>query len=171
MIKLLRFIKPYRGFIALVFVLVFAQSMANLYLPTLMADIVDTGIVKGDTGYILRVGGVMLLVTIVGTICAVIASYFSAKTAVGFGRIVRGKIFTHGENFSLHEFDKVGTASLITRTTNDTTQVQQVLVIILNMMISAPLMIIGGLILAFGKDAVLTLVLLIVIPILLVLII
>jgi len=99
MIKLLRFIKPYRGFIALVFVLVFAQSMANLYLPTLMADIVDTGIVKGDTGYILRVGGVMLLVTIVGTICAVIASYFSAKTAVGFGRIVRGKIFTHVENF------------------------------------------------------------------------
>ncbi len=166
MIKLLRFIKPYRGFIALVFVLVFAQSMANLYLPTLMADIVDTGIVKGDTGYILRVGGVMLLVTIVGTICAVIASYFSAKTAVGFGRIVRGKIFTHGENFSLHEFDKVGTASLITRTTNDTTQVQQVLVIILNMMISAPLMAIGGIVLAVSQDATLSWVLVGAIPIL-----
>jgi len=166
MIKLLRFIKPYRRFIALVFVLVFAQSLANLYLPTLMADIVDTGIVKGDTGYILRVGGVMLLVTIVGTICAVIASYFSAKTAVGFGRIVRGKIFTHVENFSLHEFDKAGTASLITRTTNDTTQVQQVLVIILNMMISAPLMAIGGIVLAVSQDATLSWVLVGAIPIL-----
>lgn len=166
--RLFRFIRPYRASVILVFVLVFLQSMANLYLPTLMADIVDTGIVKGDTPYILRVGGLMLLVTIAGTICAVIASYFSAKIAVGFGRLIRARIFTHVENFSLHEFDKVGTASLITRTTNDTTQVQQVLIIILNMMISAPLMAIGGIILAISQDATLSWVLVAAIPILVV---
>ncbi|HET8910800.1 MAG TPA: ABC transporter ATP-binding protein [Ktedonobacteraceae bacterium] len=164
MIKLLRFIKPYRLLIGLVFILVFLQSLANLYLPTLMADIIDTGIVKGDTPYILRIGGLMLLVTIGGAICAIIASFYSAKIAIGFGRIVRGKLFTHVENFSLHEFDKMGTASLITRTTNDTTQVQQVLIIILNMMISAPLMAIGGIILAVAQDATLSLILLAAIP-------
>ena len=171
MLKLFRLLRPFRIPIIFVFVLVFLQSLANLYLPTLMADIVNNGIVKGDTNYILKVGGIMLLVTLVGTICAVIASFYSARVAIGFGRLIRGKLFSRVGSFSLHEFDKVSTASLITRTTNDTTQVQQVLVIILNMMISAPLMIIGGLILAYGQDAVLTLVLLIVIPILLVLII
>ncbi len=166
MIKLFRLLKPFRIPIVFVFVLVFLQSIANLYLPTLTADIVNNGIVKSDINYILRVGGIMLLVTIAGTICAVVASFYSARVAIGFGRLIRGKLFTHVGRFSLHEFDKVSTASLITRTTNDTTQVQMVLVIILNMMISAPLMIIGGLILAFGQDAVLTLVLLIVMPIL-----
>ncbi|HEX6109211.1 MAG TPA: ABC transporter ATP-binding protein [Ktedonobacteraceae bacterium] len=166
MIKLFRLLKPFRIPIVVVFVLVFLQSLANLYLPTLTADIVNNGIVKGDINYILRVGGIMLLVTIVGTICAVVASFYSARVAIGFGRMIRGKLFTHVGRFSLHEFDTVSTASLITRTTNDTNQVQMVLVIILNMMISAPLMIIGGLILAFGQDAVLTLVLVIVMPIL-----
>src|SRR5437588_5135782 len=104
MIQLFRFLKPYRISLVLVFVLVFLQSFANLYLPALMADIVDIGVVKGDIGYILRIGGFMLLVTIVGMICAVIASFFSSRTAVGFGRIVRSKIFAHVENFSLHEF-------------------------------------------------------------------
>jgi ATP-binding cassette subfamily B protein len=113
-----------------------------------MANIVDTGIVKGDTAYILRVGGFMLLVAIGGTICAIVASFFSSRVAVGFGKIIRAKLFTHVEHFSLHEFDTVGTASLITRTTNDTTQVQQVLVIMLRLMISAPLMCIGGIIMA-----------------------
>src|SRR5438105_7462153 len=168
MIKLFRFLKIYRITIAFVFVLVFLQSLANLYLPTLMADIVDKGIVNNDTAYILRVGGVMLLVTVGGTICSVIASFYSARIATGFGRLIRRKIFTHVENFSLHEFDKVGTASLITRTTNDTTQVQQVLIIMLNMMISAPLMAIGGIILAISQDATLSWVLVGVIPILIV---
>jgi ATP-binding cassette subfamily B protein len=168
MMRLFRFLMPYRIAVALVFILVFLQSLANLYLPTLMADIVDTGIVKGDTAYILRIGGFMLLVTIGGTICAVVGSFYSARVAVGFGRIIRGKLFTHVENFSLHEFDKVGTASLITRTTNDTTQVQQVLIIMLNMMISAPLMAIGGIILAISQDATLSWVLVGVIPILIV---
>ena len=134
-------------------ILVFVQSLANLFLPTLMADIVDSGIVRGDTGYIVRLGGVMLLVAIGGTACAIAASYYSAQVAMGFGRIVRGKLFAHVERFSLREFDTVGTSSLITRTTNDTTQVQQVLVIMLRMMISAPLTGIGGIVLAIYQDA------------------
>lgn len=153
MLKLLWLLQPYRVSIALVLVLAFLQSMANLFLPTLMADIVDTGIVKGDTGYILRVGGVMLLVTIGGALCATAANFFSSRVAVGFGSILRGTIFTHVEKFSLHEFDTFGTASLITRTTNDTTQVQRVVTLILSMMITAPMMAIGGVILAYAQDA------------------
>lgn len=168
MIRLFRFLRPYRVQLAIVIVLAFAQAFANLYLPTLMANIVDTGIVKGDTNYILRVGGVMLLITIGGTICAIIGSYYGAKVAIGFGRLVRGKLFQRVEEFSLHEFDTVSTASLITRTTNDTTQVQQVLVIILNMMISAPLMAVGGVVLAINQDAGLSWILVVIIPILLV---
>lgn len=167
MIKLLRFLKPYRVPLVFVFALVFLQALSDLYLPTLMADIVDTGIVKGDTPYILRVGGFMLLVAIGGATCSIIASFFSSRISVGFGRIIRSKIFTHVENFSLHEFDTVGTASLITRTTNDTTQVQQVLVIMLRMMIYAPLMCVGGIIMAVSQDATLSWVLVAVIPVLL----
>ncbi|MFI5274540.1 MAG: ABC transporter ATP-binding protein [Ktedonobacterales bacterium] len=166
MIRLLRFLKPYRLQIGIVLVLVFLQSLANLYLPTLMADIVDTGIVKGDTNYIVRIGGVMLLITLGGTLCAVASAFFASRAAVGFGRIVRRKLFTHVENFSLHEFDTVGTASLITRTTNDTNQVQQVLVILLTILVSAPMRAIGGIILAIGQDATLAWVLVAAIPIL-----
>lgn len=165
MIRLLRFLRPYRNLIALIFALVFLQAMADLYLPTLLAKIVDTGIVKGDTAYIMRVGGLMLLVAIGGTICAIIATYYSSLVAIGFGQLIRGKLFTHVENFSLHEFDTVGTASLITRTTNDTTQVQQVLIIMLRIMIYAPLMCVGGIILAVSQDSTLAWVLVAIIPI------
>ncbi len=166
MIKLMRFMKPYRLIIFIVLVLAFAQSMANLYLPTLMADIVDNGVVKGDTNYIWSVGGLMLLVTIVGTICAIIGSFFAARTATGFGKIIRSKLFTHVEQFSLHEFDTMGSASLITRTTNDTTQVQQVWVVILGFMVSAPMIIIGGIILAVAQDATLSWILVVIMPVL-----
>ncbi|HEX6799365.1 MAG TPA: ABC transporter ATP-binding protein [Ktedonobacterales bacterium] len=166
MIRLFRFLKPFRLFIGFVLVLVFLQSLANLYLPTLMADIVDTGIVQGDTNYILRTGGVMLLITLGGTLCAIVSAYFAARTAVGFGRDVRAKLFGHVEGFSLHEFDTFGTASMITRTTNDTNQVQQVLVIMLTMMVSAPMMAIGGIIMALRQDVGLTWVLAAAIPVL-----
>ncbi len=165
MIRLLRLIKPYRITIVIVMVLAFLQSLANLFLPTLMADIVDSGIVKGDTAYILRVGVIMLLITIGGTVCAVAGSFFSARIAIGFGKIVRQRIFTHVENFSLHEFDTFGTASLITRTTNDTTQVQQVIIMVLSMLVTAPMMAIGGVILAFSQDAILVWVLVGVMPV------
>jgi ATP-binding cassette subfamily B multidrug efflux pump len=166
MIKLLRFLKPYRLLLVLIIVLAFAQAMANLYLPTLMADIVDNGIVKGDTGYIWRVGGIMSLVAIGGTIAAVVGIFFSSRVATGFGKLVRAEIFKRVEQFSLHAFDALGTASLITRTTNDTTQVQQVMVIILSMMITAPITMVAGIILALNQDVGLSWILVVVIPVL-----
>src|SRR5205085_439018 len=166
MIRLYRFLRPFRAAIAAILVLVLLQSLSNLYLPTLTADIVDKGIVHKDIAYILRVGGVMLLIAAGGTICSIVASFLSARTAVGFGRIVRSQIFTRVASFSLHEFDHFGTATLITRTTNDVTQVQTVTVIILRMMVSAPLIMIGGLILALLQDRPLTLVLAVSVPLL-----
>ena len=166
MIKLLRFLRPYRMSVLLVIVLAFAQSMANLYLPTLNANIIDYGVIKGDTGYIWRTGGLMLLVTIGGTIAAIIGAYYASRAATGFGMGIRASIFGKVSRFSLHEFDTVSTASLITRTTNDTTQVQQVMILILLMLITAPMMAIGGVILAVSENAKLSLVLVVVIPIL-----
>ncbi len=166
MIKLFRFLKPFAWSIAAVLVLVFFQSLADLYLPTLMSDIVDIGIVKGDTRYILRVGGLMLLFAAGSALCMITASYLSSKIATGFGRNLRSKVFSRVESYSLHEFDQVGTASLITRTTNDITQIQQVLIIMMRMMISAPMMSIGGIIMAVSKDAVLSLVFVVVLPVL-----
>src|SRR5579864_206939 len=166
MIKLLRFLRPYRAVLVLVVVLAFAQAMANLYLPTLFADIVDNGIIKGDTGYIWRTGGIMLLITLGGTVAAVVGIFYSSQVASGFGKIIRAKLFTHVAQFSLHEFDTVSTSSLITRTTNDTTQVQQVMILVLNIMITAPFTLIAGIILALHQDVGLTWILVVVIPIL-----
>src|SRR5712691_2877660 len=166
MIKLLRFIKPYRIAVALIVALAFVQAMANLYLPTLMADIVDKGIAKGDTGYIWQIGGLMTLVTIGGTIAAVVGIFFSSQVSTGLGRIIRARLFTHVAQFSLHEFDTVSSSSLITRTTNDTTQVQQVLIIALNVMITAPFTLIAGIILAINQDVGLSWILVVIIPVL-----
>ncbi|RRJ62502.1 ABC transporter ATP-binding protein [Paenibacillus oralis] len=166
MIKLFRYLKPYRWLVAGVLALVFLQTLSELYLPTLMADIVDIGVVKGDTPYIWRVGGFMLLVALGGMACSIGASYFSSRAASGFGKLLRAKMFNHVSNFSLEEFDKVGTASLITRTTNDITQVQQVLIMMMRMMVMAPLMCLGGIIMAVSKNAELSLVLVVVLPVL-----
>lgn len=166
MIKLLRFMKPYRAILVLVVVLAFGQALANLYLITLMANIVDYGIIKQDTGYIWRTGGLMFVIALGGTLAAVIGIFFSSKVATGFGKIIRAKLFTHVQRFSLHEFDLLGSSSLITRTTNDTTQVQQVTVIALNMMITAPITMVAGIILALNQDVGLTWILLVAMPIL-----
>ena len=166
MIKLLRFMKPYRLILIVVVLLAFGQAMSNLYLPTLMGDIVDYGIIKGDTGYIWRTGGIMSLVTLGGVLAAVIGIFFSSQVATGFGKIIRARLFTHVQQFSLHEFDTMGSSSLITRTTNDTTQVQQVTIIMLNMMITAPFTLIAGIILALNQDVGLSWILVVIIPIL-----
>lgn len=166
MIRLFRFLKPYRYWVVAIVALMFLQSIAQLYLPTLMADIVDIGVMHGDTAYIVTMGLVMLVVAAVGTLCNVTAGFLSSKTAAGFGKIVRGSVFGHVERFSLQEFDKFGTASMITRTTNDITQVQQVLFMLMRMFLSAPLMIVGGIVMAVSKDAKLSLVLVAVIPLL-----
>jgi len=163
--KLSRFLKIYTGAIILVFILVFLQSLSQLYLPTLMAKIVDIGIVQGDTNYILRIGFFMLIIAAGGVISTIAASFLSAKIGSGFGKNVREQVFSRVESFTLHEFDKIGTASLITRSTNDITQVERVLMLILRIMISAPMMGIGGIIMAVSKDLKLSLIIVIVIPI------
>jgi ATP-binding cassette subfamily B protein len=163
--KLLRLVRPYRGSIGIVLVLALAQSLANLYLPRLMSDIVDNGIVAGDNRAILTIGGLMLLMTLVGTVCAIAGSFYAARIASGFGRIVRGRIFDRVSHFSIHQFDRFSTASLITRTTNDTTQVQQVLIMLLSMVVTAPMMAIGGVVLALSQDTSLAWVLIAMIPI------
>jgi ATP-binding cassette, subfamily B, multidrug efflux pump len=165
MLKLLRLIKPYRRSVAIVLVLALAQSLGFLLLPRLMSDIVDKGIVRADRGAILRTGGLMLLTSIVATACAVAGSYFSSKVATGFGRILRHAIFARVESFSIHQFDHFGSASLVTRTTNDTTQVQQMLIMMLTMVITAPMMAIGGVILALSQDTQLAWVLVAVMPV------
>lgn len=166
MIKLLKNLTVYKWFVLAVIGLVFIQSMADLFLPTLMADIIDNGVVTGDIPYIWKLGGFMLLISIIGAIASVIASYYSSKAAMGLGRDIRKKVFNHVGKFSLQEFDEVGTASLITRTTNDITQVQQVVIMMLRMVVSAPIMLAGGLIMAVSKDAKLSLVILFTMPVL-----
>ena len=170
MFRLFKLLKPYALSVAAVFILVFFQSFSEVYLPNLMSDIVDVGIVNGDTAYILRMGGRMLMVATIGTGCAVLARYLSAKIGVGFGKILRSNVFSHVESFSLQEFDRFGTSSLITRTTNDITQMQQVTLTMLRMMLRAPMMCIGGIIMAVSKDAKLSLVIVTAMPILVVLI-
>lgn len=165
MFKLFRLLKPYQASVVAIITLMLLQSLAQLYLPTLLADIVDVGVLKGDIPYILRFGAYMLLVAIGAMVCVIIASYLLARTATGFGRDLRRTLFTHVESFSLHEFDKLGTSSLITRTTNDIAQVQQVIVM-MRMFIGAPTMLIGGVIMATYKDSHLAIVLISVIPIL-----
>ncbi|MCM3280194.1 ABC transporter ATP-binding protein/permease [Exiguobacterium sp. MER 193] len=166
MIKLLKHLVTYKWAVLMVLLFVFAQSLADLFLPTLMADIIDNGVVTGDTGYIWRMGGIMLGVTGLGALAAVVASFYSSKAAMGFGRDLRRRVFNHVERFSLEEFDRVGTASLITRTTNDITQVQQVIIMMLRMVVSAPIMFVGGLIMATSKDAKLSLVIVAAMPVL-----
>lgn len=166
MLKLLGLLRPFRALVAVVCLLAFAQSLASLYLPRLMADIVDHGIVRGDSRRILSIGGLMLVVAVAGTACAVAGSFFSSRVATGFGRLVRGQIFERVSRFSVHQFEHFSTASLITRTTNDTTQVQAMLIMLLGMAITAPLMAIGGVALSLSQDARLARVLIAVVPIL-----
>jgi len=166
MLKLFAFLRPFRGSVALVLALALAQSLASLYLPRLMADIVDHGIVPDDRRQIMIYGALMLLMALVSTAASVGSSFFSAKIASGFGRDVRNRIFDRVAHVSVHQFDRFSTASLITRTTNDTTQVQQVLIMLLTMVITAPMMAIGGIILSLSQDARLARVLIAVIPVL-----
>ncbi len=168
MLKLYRFLAPWAPAIAAALVLIFFQVLADLYLPTLMSDIIDQGVMKGDTNYIMGIGGLMLLITASSLLCAVLSTWLTSVAATGFGRKVRSKLFGHVENFTLHEFDKFGTATLITRSTNDVTQVQNVTVMILRMMVMAPMMAIGGIVMAASKDGPLTLTLAVAVPVLVV---
>ncbi|MDQ0345013.1 ATP-binding cassette subfamily B protein [Lederbergia wuyishanensis] len=140
--------------------------MLELLLPTLMANVVDIGIVNGDIPYIIKTGVYMILSALAAVLLTVGVSFFASRVALGFGRDVRRSLFVHVENFSLQSFEKIGTASLITRTTNDIKQVQDVLNMILRMMTRAPLMLVGGIILAVSRDPGLSTVFLAALPIL-----
>jgi ABC-type multidrug transport system, ATPase and permease components len=164
--QLLPILKPYRWMAVAAAVLVFVQALAEISLPTLMASIVDIGVVQGDTGHILKVGGVMVIVAASGMIAAFFGARLASLVAVGFARDLRNRLFAHISSFSLQEFDKVGTATLITRTTNDVSQVQQLAFMSLRMMIRAPLMAIGGMIMALMQDVRLSLILFACIPLL-----
>ena len=138
--------KPYLPSFILVCLFVFGRTMADLQLPKLMADIVNNGIAAGDNTYIMRIGGEMLLVSLFGMACAIGTSYLSSQNAMGFSRDLRNKTFTKIENFGQSEFDQFGTASLITRSTNDVRQMQMLLMMGQRMMLAAPIMFIGGII-------------------------
>ena len=165
MIRLLAtYLRPYRRALAVVMVLVVVQALANLYLPNLNADIINNGVVKGDTGYIVRTGGLMLLVTFLVGVCAIVAVYFGSRTAMAFGRDVRSAIFRRVMSFSQKETNVFGTPSLITRNTNDVQQVQMVLIMTFNVMIMAPIMLVGGVIMAIREDVPLSGLLVVIVP-------
>lgn len=145
MLKLFKYLKPYIWLIIPLIILIYLQVMANLSLPDLMAKIVDNGIIGGDMNAIIKNGLIMLGVTLGGGIAAVGVGFLSARTATGFARDVRQKVFKKVEGFSIVEFNKFSTASLITRSTNDIQQIQSTTLMILRLVIMAPLMAIGGL--------------------------
>ena len=159
------YLRPYRMALVIVVVLTTMQVIANLYLPFLNADIINNGVVTGDVGYIVRVGAIMLGLSLGLAVISVIAVYYSARTAMAFGRDVRGNLFRSVERFSLREVNQFGAPSLITRTTNDVQQVQMLVLMGLTMMIAAPLTMIGGVIMALRTDVELSALLLVIIPV------
>jgi ATP-binding cassette subfamily B multidrug efflux pump len=163
-----RFLWPYRRYLAIVMVLVTIQALANLYLPNLNADIINNGVLRGDTGYIVRTGGVMLLITALLGVCAIVGIYFGSLTAMAFGRDVRSAVFRQVMGFSQKETNLFGTPTLITRNTNDVQQVQMVLVMAFNIMIMAPIMCVGGIIMALREDVPLSGLLVVIIPLVLI---
>ncbi len=164
MMKLFRFLKPYTKQVVLVMVLVLLQAIANLYLPDLNANIINNGVAKGDTGFIMREGALMLSVALALGVISIVSVYWGARTAMAFGRDLRHEVFHKVQSFSLAELNAFGAPSLITRTTNDVQQVQMLVVMGLNIMVMAPFMAIGGVIMAVRQDAPLSLLIAVVIP-------
>ncbi|MFI6560940.1 ABC transporter ATP-binding protein [Streptomyces sp. NPDC050534] len=165
LIRLLRtYLRPYKKPIALLVLLQFLQTCATLYLPTLNAHIIDNGVVKGDTGYILSFGALMIGISLAQVVCNIGAVYFGARTASALGRDVRAAVFDRVQSFSSREVGHFGAPSLITRTTNDVQQVQMLALMTFTLMVSAPIMCVGGIVLALGLDVPLSAVLVAVVP-------
>ena len=167
LLRLVRaYLRPYAAPLAVVVALQFVGTMAGLFLPSINADIIDRGVVTGDTGYIVRHGGLMLIVSLVQIVCSVIAVWFSARNAMGFGRDVRAAIFARVGTFSAREVQHFGAPSLITRETNDVQQVQMLVLMAGTLMVSAPIMMVGGIIMAAREDLGLAWLVLAVVPVL-----
>jgi ATP-binding cassette subfamily B multidrug efflux pump len=159
-----RFLRPYVGPIALVVVLLGLQAGASLYLPNLTADIINNGVITGDVGYIWSTGGVMLGISIGASVVAILAAYWASRTSMGVGRDIRAAIFEHVQSFSAREMNHFGTASLITRNTNDIQQIQIFLQMALMVLLLAPIMAVGGVIMALHEDVGLSSILIVVVP-------
>ena len=168
--KLKTYLKPYLGTVIIVMALVFLEVLTTLKLPDLMSDIVDQGIAKGNVALIWRTGGVMLVVALAGVVCAVVGNFLASRASTRFGRDLRLEVFSKIGKFAPREFNNFGTASLITRTTNDVQQVQQIFHMSMRMAMRAPLMAIGGVLMVVRKDAQLALILLGLIPVIAVII-
>jgi ATP-binding cassette, subfamily B, multidrug efflux pump len=165
LIQLLRsYLRPYAGTVVAVVILLLIQSIANLYLPNLTADIINNGVAKGDVGYIWRTGGVMLALAVVVGILAIVAVYYSSRVSMALGRDLRRAVFERVQQFSALEMNRFGTPSLITRNTNDVQQVQIFVQLALTLLVIAPIMAIGGVILALREDVTLSAVLIVSVP-------
>ena len=152
LLRLLRtHLRPYTGLLVCVLVLQFAEVMASLYLPTLNADIIDKGVATGDTGYIWRMGAFMLVVSVGQGVCSVAATYLAARSAMSMGRDLRGEVFERVSGFSEREITAFGAGSLITRNTNDVQQVQMLVMMGCTMLVTAPVMAVGGIIMAITR--------------------
>src|SRR3954467_12874339 len=169
LLRLLRsYLLRYRRLLTIVVALTFVQVMCTLYLPSLNADIIDKGVITGDTDYIWRTGGLMLAITFVQAGFAIAAVYFGARAAMAFGRDVRGALFHRVTDFSAQDVATFGSATLITRITNDVTQVQTLVVMVCTLFVAAPITIVGGSIMAVREDGPLSLLLLVAVPALIV---
>ncbi|TFC42544.1 ABC transporter ATP-binding protein [Cryobacterium sp. TMT2-10] len=165
---LVKYLRPYWRLLAAVVFFQLVQSIASLYLPTLNADIIDEGVAKGDTGYILQTGGLMLAITLLQILAAITAVYFGAKAAMALGRDLRGAVFTRVGEFSEQEVTRFGAPSLITRSTNDVQQVQMLVLMTSTLMVSAPILSIGGVIMAIRQDVQLSWLIAVSVPVLLI---
>ncbi|MFG1603904.1 ABC transporter ATP-binding protein [Actinoplanes sp. NPDC049265] len=171
LLKLLRtHLRPYRRDIWLVIAFQLVQTLATLYLPTMFADIIDNGVVNGDTGYVMTIGGEMLGITLLQIAAQIVAVYFGARTAMAVGRDVRAAIFDQVQDFSAREVGQFGAPSLITRITNDVQQVQMLVLLTFTLMVSAPIMCFGGILLALHQDVPLSGLILVIVPILILLV-
>ncbi len=166
----LKFLSPYKKWVFMTILCIVAQSFSDLYLPDLNAKIIDKGVIPGDMGAIFTYGGIMLLVTILVGLCTLGTTYFSTKASLAYGRDMRKALFTKVQSFSQADLDKFGTPSLITRTTNDVNQIQQMMQMLLRTIITTPILLVGGVVMCVKQDAKLSLILVVVVPILAVLV-
>lgn len=166
LIQLIKYLKKYTFLIIITLLLIFISVIADLYLPSLMSDIINYGVILGDSAYIYKLGIIMILVTLGAMICSILYTYFSSIISSGFGKILRSKIYTKVMEYSSYEFDKINTSSLIMRSTNDVNQVQNFVGMMLRILVIAPITCIGGIVMAYLQNKSLTLIFVVAIPIL-----
>ena len=168
MFRIARFLKGFRRQVIIGPIFKLIEAVFELIVPLVMARIIDIGVKSGDTGYILRMGGLMVLLAAAGLACALVCQYNAAQASQGFGTVVRSKLYQHINTLSYAELDKIGTPSLITRITNDVNQLQQAVAMLIRLVIRAPFLVIGAAVMALLIDAKLSVVFLIAIPVLII---